>query len=76
MMHYDYYRFIEGWRIFMMLIPILLIGLIIYAIYKLGTSTRSDVSSGKKPEDLLAERFAKGEISEEEYNRMKDALRK
>ncbi|AHM57220.1 hypothetical protein EAL2_c19390 [Peptoclostridium acidaminophilum DSM 3953] len=65
-----------GWGFFMMLIPLLLIGLIIYALYQLGSSKRSDEVSSKTPEDILAERFAKGEISEEEYNRMKATLKK
>jgi uncharacterized membrane protein len=31
---------------------------------------------GKSPEDRLRERFVQGEISEEEYVRMKEVLRK
>jgi putative membrane protein len=30
----------------------------------------------KRPEDILKERFAKGEISEQEYYRMREVLRK
>ena len=76
MMHGDYYRFMGGWGFFMMLIPLLLIGLIIYAVYQLGTSKKSDDIFSKSPEDILGERFARGEISEEEYRKMKDALKK
>ncbi|KDR95800.1 putative membrane protein [Peptoclostridium litorale DSM 5388] len=76
MMHHDYYRFMGGWGFFMMLIPLLLIGLIIYAVYQLGASKKSDDVAAKTPEDILDERFARGEISEEEYKRMKEALKK
>lgn len=76
MIYHNYYRFMEGWGFFMMLLPLLLIGLIIYVVYQLGSSKNRQEIAGEKPEDILDKRFARGEISEEEYNRMKDVLKK
>lgn len=76
MMHDYYYGFMGGWGFFMMLIPLLLIGIIIYAVFKLSVSNKSDEPTGKKPEDILAERFARGEISKDEYIEMRDTLKK
>lgn len=50
------------------LIPLVLMGLIIYAVVKL-TQSNSDTL------DILNQRFASGEISEEEYTKMKKMLR-
>lgn len=67
-----------GW-IWMMIIPILLIGVIVYAVIKLTDSNHSryDRQYGdvNRAMDILNQRFANGEISEEEYKRKKDMLR-
>lgn len=72
----DYYWFVGGWGFIMMLIPLLFIGLIIYGVYQLGIIKKSDEPTGKAPEDILAERFARSEISKEEYIEMKETLKK
>jgi len=66
MMYHNYYRFMEGWGFFMMLVPLLLIGLIIYVVYQLGAGKNLQELPVEKPEDILDKRFARGEISEEE----------
>ena len=66
--------------IFMMLIPIVLVAIIVYAILKLtGHSNRNghynNISSNGAL-DILNERFARGEITEEEYNQKKNMILK
>ncbi|MGY2002704.1 SHOCT domain-containing protein [Blastococcus sp. SYSU DS1024] len=53
-------------------------GLVIYGVVWLArASTRDDRGSGRapSPEDVLAERFARGEINEQEYRDRLDVLR-
>jgi putative membrane protein len=67
---------IMGW-FGMMLILLAIIGAVIYAVIKLssgnyrGSERRHDNSL-----EILNERFAKGEISEEEYRRTKEMIMK
>ncbi|MCZ8514798.1 SHOCT domain-containing protein [Paenibacillus filicis] len=60
-----------------MLVHLLFIVGVIYLVIKLvvgnGIGSRRDE---KQAENILADRFARGEITEEEYMRMKDVLRK
>ncbi|WHH60147.1 SHOCT domain-containing protein [Petroclostridium sp. X23] len=67
------YGMMGGW--FGMLIPLILIGVIVYAVIKL--SGNSNVRNEREYDNSLAilnERFARGEINEEEYNRKKAIL--
>jgi putative membrane protein len=51
-------------------------GLVIWAILALVRSTAGDGARRETtPEQILAERFARGEIDEDEYRRRLDALR-
>lgn len=49
------------------------LGLLIYFIQK---SKNNFSSQSKTPLDILKERYAKGEISEDEYNKMRENLDK
>ncbi|ABB15281.1 conserved hypothetical protein [Carboxydothermus hydrogenoformans Z-2901] len=64
--------------IFMMILMFLFWAVVIYFIFKL--LTRNDiinkVTSGKSPEELLKERYARGEITKEQYEEMLQDLRK
>jgi putative membrane protein len=58
-----------------MIVPLLLIGLAIYAVYKISAnngSTRNNDSSL----EILNERFVNGEINEDEYKRKKALILK
>lgn len=70
MMHYGY-GMMGGYGI---IIPIILIGLIIYAVIKLTQSSQKNHSNSKAL-DILNERYANGEITEEEYKLKKKTLR-
>jgi putative membrane protein len=62
---------------FMMIIPILLAGLIIYTLFK-GLNQKKVNSSHENSGalNILMERYALGEISEEEYLNKKRLLRR
>lgn len=55
----------------------LLIAGVVYLVRSLGRTTRqADPTGGRPtPEQLLAERYARGDIDEEEYRRRLDTLR-
>lgn len=67
-----------GWFGYM-LIPLIIIGVIIYAVFKLSNNNKNGRYASQQHDsslDILNERFAKGDITEEEYNRKKDMLMK
>jgi putative membrane protein len=65
---------------FMVLIPTVLVVIIVYAIYKLiGHSNNKGHYNnirGNSAMDILNERFARGEITEQEYNQKRDIILK
>ncbi|MGV8980849.1 SHOCT domain-containing protein [Clostridium sp.] len=75
MMGYGY-NMMGGW-FGMMFIPIILIGVVVYVIYNQGQKINGkDVGFKDNPIDILNERFARGEINEEEYTTKKNILLK
>lgn len=63
---------------FGMIIPLILVGLIIYAAVRLSQGGNKSNSNQRGRDDaleILNQRFAKGEISEEEYAKKKKMLR-
>jgi len=68
----DWYPFMGFWMNFIWLIIILAIA---YFIYKQIKSEKI-LTSGKSAEDLLAERYAKGELTREQYTQMKEDIKK
>ncbi|MDF2519406.1 MAG: hypothetical protein K0R84_34 [Clostridia bacterium] len=76
MMGWGYYGLMGG-MFGMMLIPLALIGVTIYAIIKLtGNNNMRGGRSYDNSLEILNERFVKGEIDEEEYKRKKEMLLK
>lgn len=75
---YGYGMMGYGWGWIMMLAILALVVLGIIALVKYlqqsGTAARHDM--GNKALDLLNERYARGEISEEEYKRKKESIKK
>lgn len=61
----------------MMLIPLLLIGVIVYAVYKLNESKAGQPRTVKDDAiEILNERLARGEINEAEYQQKKSLILK
>lgn len=59
----------------MMLIPLVLVGIVIYAVLRSNeNNTVGILSSSADPIRILNERFAKGEIDEAEYSKKKSLL--
>lgn len=64
-----------GW-IFQIVILVAVIYLVVYAIRSFSGNTKRDAGFSAEAQDILAQRFARGEISAEEYKSMKDQLKK
>jgi putative membrane protein len=77
MMGYGYgngYNMMGGW-FGMMLIPIILMGVVIYVVYNQDQKNNGKYIGFKDTSlDILNERFARGEINEDEYNYKKNIL--
>jgi putative membrane protein len=74
MMGYGYADNMMG-GVFGMVIPIIIIAIVVFAIYKL-LQNKNNKNTGTRDNslDIINERFARGEINEEEYNSKKNAL--
>jgi len=68
----EWYPLMGFW---MNLIWLIVIFAIAYFIYKQIKSGKI-IESGKNAEDLLAERYAKGELTREQYMQMKEDIKK
>ena len=71
----------DGWAIGMMgigwVIGLVVVGVLVWAVVQ-ATPRRSDTGAGTatvSAEAILADRFARGEIDDDEYRRRLDALR-
>ena len=68
-----------GWGIFMMIILVILIVIIVYAVMKLvqgGSNAGTTSNSRDEALEILNQRYAKGELSDEEYQQKKKILKK
>ncbi len=70
MMHYGF-----GYGgIFMWIVFLIVIGLLIYFILQSQKTKGRPPAQGESPLDILKKRYAKGEISKEDFDRMKRDL--
>lgn len=77
MMGYGYGYNMMGGRFGMMIIPIILIGVVIFVVSKQGQNINiKGIGARDNSLDILNERFARGEINEDEYNNKKNVLYK
>ncbi len=63
-----------GW-IYMIIFWVLIITAVVYLVKFVGGKWGSEICR-ESPLDILKRRYARGEITKEEYGRMKDDLRK
>lgn len=59
----------------MMMISAILIAVAIFVFYERGKNRTRDMDNGDSTLNILNERFARGEISEDEYNNKKNILK-
>ena len=59
-----------GW-----IIGLIILGFIVWLVYSYNIQWHSGQRHSESPENILRERFAKGEISKKEYDQLKDHLR-
>jgi putative membrane protein len=59
----------------MWILLLILLGIIVYLAFRLKHPPRQEGSVRETPMDILKKRYASGEISKEEYERMKQDLR-
>ena len=79
MMNYYGYDMMGGCGIFMMIILVILIVIIVYAVMKLvqgGSNAGTTSNSRDEALEILNQRYAKGELSDEEYQQKKKILKK
>lgn len=76
MMGYRYGYDMMSWGGVFWFIPLVLIIAIAVAAYKITTSGRRNTNTtiNSNTIDLLKERYARGEIDEEQYKRMRDTI--
>jgi putative membrane protein len=72
-MWYGMMGFLGGW---MILIWVVIVGLIVWGVVTLvrHSGSRPDRGSNRTPLDIAKERYAKGEITKEEFERIKKDL--
>ncbi|MEA5009042.1 SHOCT domain-containing protein [Clostridium tyrobutyricum] len=76
MMGYRYSYDMMSWGGLFWLIPLIIIIVIAIAIYKITTSGRNNQNRtiNDNSVEILKQRFARGEIDEEQYKKMKDTI--
>jgi len=78
MMGYSIMRYgnsmMAGW-FGMMIIPVIIIVIVVFIVYKLLQKNNiNDIGERDNSLEILNERFARGEINEDEYNHKKELL--
>lgn len=69
------YRFGTLWMFLMMLICLVIIVLVIVCFYKIANmKVIRDATTDDRAMDILKERYAKGEITDEEFNKKKQTI--
>lgn len=70
------YNMMGGW-FGMMIIPVILIGVVLYVVYKQNQNNNAkDIGTRDNSLNILNERLARGDINVEEYNQKKDIILK
>jgi putative membrane protein len=72
----DYYPFMGFWTGLVWLIVIIVVAYLIYKLIKSEKILAPQTTPIKSAADILDERYAKGELTREQYVQMKDDLKK
>ena len=72
----DWYPYMGFWMSLFWLVVLVLIAYLIYKLIKKEKEIVPSVTSGKSAMDILAERYAKGELTSDQYMQMKEDLAK
>ncbi len=72
----EYYPFMGFWTSLVWLIVIIVVAYLIYKLIKSEKLLASQKTSIKTALDILDERYAKGELTREQYVQMKEDLKK
>jgi putative membrane protein len=72
----DWYPYMGFWTSIFWLIIIIVVAYLIYRLIKSEKILAPSGPSIKSAEDILAERYAKGELTREQYMQMKEDLKK
>ena len=72
----DWYPYMGFWMSLFWLVILILIAYLIYKLIKKEKDTVPSSEIGKGAMDILAERYAKGELTRDQYIQMKDDLTK
>lgn len=76
MPYYHMYPFMGFGTGIIWLIVVLVIGYLVYNLIKEGRILAPSKIPGKNAEDILNERYAKGELTREQYVQMKEDIKK
>jgi len=72
----DYYPFMGFWTGLVWLIVAIVVAYLIYKLIKTEKILAPSKSSIRSAEDILAERYAKGELTREQFMQMKEDIKK
>jgi len=74
--HMDYYPLMGFWTSLIWLIVIIVVAYLIYKLIKTEKILAPNKPLIKSPDDILAERYAKGELTREQFMLMREDLKK
>jgi putative membrane protein len=72
----DYYPFMGFWTSLVWVVVVIVVAYLIYKLIKTEKILAPSKPSISSPEDILAERYAKGELTREQFIQMKEDIKK
>ena len=72
----DYYPFMGFWTSLVWVVVVIVVAYLIYKLIKTEKILAPSRPSISSPEDILAERYAKGELTREQFMQIKEDIKK
>ena len=72
----DYYPFMGFWTSLVWVVVVIVVAYLIYKLIKTEKILAPSKPSISSPEDILSERYAKGELTREQFMQMKEDIKK